>query len=269
MTSPSRGFHPTTDSISDLLEGLLPPEEGRATAEHLGDCAQCLAVRAALVRTHDVLQTAGRTPPPIPPDVFASVEAGLRAESQARTQTTGVVSLAAAREKRSTGWKTKVLGVAAALALLGGAGAVALQVMTPEENLAGDPTGPSQTEDAAPGPGDAPAGESPPALKAAEFDQGVRALLKGGPVIKPGDPGAVADDPLADLHPSQVSCVSNLLTQEGAWRVLAAEESTLDGTQVILVVTDTTEVDTVHGYAISGCDSDTPKILHDEAVSTN
>lgn len=270
MTSPSGGFHPTTDSISDLLEGLLPPDEGRATAEHLGQCAQCLAVRDALVRAHDVLQTAGRTPPSIPPDLFDRVEATLRAESQARAQTTGVVSMAAARDRRGGGWKTKVLGVAAAVALLGGGGAVAVQVMQPEQDFAaGDPGESGAAEEpseGAPPPG-GQVNPSIPALTASGFDVGVRGLLKGGPTIGNGEAGAVAPDPLADLHPADSACVSTLLTRAGAGRAIATAETTFDGDEVVLVVTESTEPDSVHGYAIGGCPADTAEVLYDKVVA--
>lgn len=269
MTSPSGGMHPTTDRISDLLEGILPPDEGRATAEHVNHCSVCLAVRDALVRTHQVLREAGHTPPAIPTDVFTRVESALRAESEARSRTTVVASLAAARERRSVGWKTKVIGVAAALALFGGASAVAIQMLQPDEQLAveapsGEETSSAQSKAA---PDGVPKPGSYRALTSETFDAGVRALVQEGPKLGDDGPVAAAPDPLAELDPADSACVSRILTQAGADRVLKVTETTLDGDPVILVVADTTEPDTVHGYAIAGCPSESADIVHDQSVT--
>lgn len=275
MTSPSGGDHPTTDNISDLLEGLLPPEDGRAVAAHLNSCARCLAVRDALVRTHTMLRDAGRATPPIPPPVFEQVESALREESRARAETTGVASLSAARERRSVGWKTKVLGAAAAVAVFGGGGAVIYQAMGPNsEPLAGsapsqtaEPSGPGDTSAAPPPEGDSTVPES---LPTDDFADGVRDLLdRQRPGFGDDTEWGIQQDPTANLDPSQSSCVQRILDEEGAQPILAAEERTYNGVHAILVVTQTSEDNTVHAYVIAGCADNEPEIRHDGLVDTN
>lgn len=288
MTSPSGGPHPTTELISDLLEGLVPPAEGRAVALHLDQCPTCQAVRDSLVHTHRVLSQTGRTPAPMPPDVFARVESSLREEAAARSGSTGVASLSDARERRRPRWAARALAAAAAVVVLGGGGALAYQVVSdsgPALEAGSAPSDDSdqdaEDQDAAPGdggapgtddetasPGAAPDDQAPRALTMSTFDDGVRELLDQRPSLSDETGPGAEPEPATTLSPALMACVSEATTQAGAGQLLVAGERTLDDTPVVLAVTTSRNADEVHAYAVAGCEASSPEVIHDEAVST-
>jgi anti-sigma factor RsiW len=72
--------HPEVTELSDLTEGLLPPDRSAAVREHLADCEVCAEVLSALEEIRDAL---GTLPGPqrIPADVAGRIDAALAAEA--------------------------------------------------------------------------------------------------------------------------------------------------------------------------------------------
>ncbi|QHC30358.1 anti-sigma factor family protein [Streptomyces sp. HF10] len=72
--------HPDVTEISDLAEGLLPPERGTDVRRHLGACELCADVYASLEEIRGLLGSA-RAPEPMPVDVAQRIDAALAAEA--------------------------------------------------------------------------------------------------------------------------------------------------------------------------------------------
>ncbi|MGV9785640.1 hypothetical protein [Streptomyces sp. NPDC003435] len=77
--------HPDVAEISDLTEGLLPPSRSAELRCHLGGCAACAEVHAALTEIQGLL---GDVPdvPPMPMDIADRIDAALAAEAAGRTE---------------------------------------------------------------------------------------------------------------------------------------------------------------------------------------
>ncbi|MFG5721468.1 anti-sigma factor family protein [Streptomyces murinus] len=86
--------HPDVTEISDLAEGLLPPERGTDVRRHLGGCELCADVYASLEEIRGLLGSA-QAPEPMPVDVAQRIDAALAAEALLTTSgpdSTGDVS---------------------------------------------------------------------------------------------------------------------------------------------------------------------------------
>ncbi|MFM9626447.1 MULTISPECIES: anti-sigma factor family protein [Streptomyces] len=72
--------HPDVTEISDLIEGLLPPDRSAEVRRHLDDCRLCADVHASLEEIRGLL---GRLPEPtrMPDDVAHRIDAALAAEA--------------------------------------------------------------------------------------------------------------------------------------------------------------------------------------------
>ncbi|MFJ4523798.1 anti-sigma factor family protein [Streptomyces sp. NPDC088810] len=86
--------HPDVAEISDLTEGVLPPDRGTDVRRHLDACEACADVYAQLEEIRDLL---GSVPAPerMPDDVSARIDAALAAEAPLTAgdeDTTGRVS---------------------------------------------------------------------------------------------------------------------------------------------------------------------------------
>lgn len=81
--------HPEVTDISDLTEGLLPPERATAVRAHIAGCALCTDVRDSLEEIRGLL---GTLPGPVrmPADVAGRIDAALAAEAHLDTVTPGV-----------------------------------------------------------------------------------------------------------------------------------------------------------------------------------
>ncbi|MEV7501950.1 hypothetical protein [Streptomyces sp. NPDC093018] len=86
--------HPDVTEISDLAEGLLPPERGTDVRRHLGACELCGDVYASLEEIRGLLGSS-QAPEPMPVDVAQRIDAALAAEALLNTSgqdSTGHVS---------------------------------------------------------------------------------------------------------------------------------------------------------------------------------
>ncbi|MEW2620271.1 hypothetical protein [Streptomyces sp. NPDC048106] len=72
--------HPDVTEISDLAEGLLPPDRGMDVRRHLGACELCADVYASLEEIRGLLGSA-QAPEPMPVDVAQRIDAALAAEA--------------------------------------------------------------------------------------------------------------------------------------------------------------------------------------------
>ena len=103
--------HLDLDRLADLEEGLLTPDEEAAAQTHLGECADCRALRAQLAGTRSLL--ASLPPEQMPATVSARIDASLSA-----LPSTTIVPLSSRRR----GWRAHPtaagLGAAAAVAAL-------------------------------------------------------------------------------------------------------------------------------------------------------
>ncbi|GAA2540737.1 MULTISPECIES: anti-sigma factor family protein [Streptomyces] len=80
MTSTTdRAKHPDVAEISDLTEGLLPPERTADVRRHLDECELCADVHASLEEIRGLLGTMPG-PPRMPAEVAGRIDAALAAE---------------------------------------------------------------------------------------------------------------------------------------------------------------------------------------------
>ncbi|WP_375165481.1 zf-HC2 domain-containing protein, partial [Streptomyces sp.] len=81
MTSTTdRAKHPDVAEISDLTEGLLPPERTADVRRHLDECELCADVHASLEEIRGLLGTMPG-PPRMPAEVAGRIDAALAAEA--------------------------------------------------------------------------------------------------------------------------------------------------------------------------------------------
>ncbi|MCT7351466.1 hypothetical protein N4P33_04675 [Streptomyces sp. 15-116A] len=81
MTSTTdRAEHPDVAEISDLTEGLLPPERTADVRRHLDTCELCADVRASLEEIRGLLGTMPG-PPRMPDEIAGRIDAALAAEA--------------------------------------------------------------------------------------------------------------------------------------------------------------------------------------------
>ncbi|MFF2021897.1 anti-sigma factor family protein [Streptomyces sp. NPDC058171] len=81
-TSIDTAGHPAVEEISDLTEGLLPPDRAASLRLHLDACPECTELYASLEEIRLLLEAAD-DPGPMPDDVVSRVEAALVAEAPA------------------------------------------------------------------------------------------------------------------------------------------------------------------------------------------
>lgn len=82
--------HPDVAEISDLTEGLLPPDRTAGVQRHLDECELCADVRASLEEIRGLLGTLPGSQR-MPDDVASRIDAALAAEAllQATAPDTG------------------------------------------------------------------------------------------------------------------------------------------------------------------------------------
>lgn len=139
--------HPDVAEISDLAEGLLPPDRSTDIQRHLGSCELCADVHASLEEIRGLLGSVPEAEP-MPADVAARIDAALAAEARLSTsgdvtgshvsrETSAPADRPAGRPHATTGpgreksgrgkrRRTVVLGTVLTAAVLG-AGALVLQ----------------------------------------------------------------------------------------------------------------------------------------------
>lgn len=92
MTSTTEAaWHPDVAEISDLTEGLLPPDRSAEIRQHLDGCDLCSDVHASLEEIRELLG-AVPAPPRMPTDVAARIDAALAAEALPAPTVDGRVS---------------------------------------------------------------------------------------------------------------------------------------------------------------------------------
>lgn len=233
------GSHLSTEVVSDLLEGLLN-EPDRLTAEaHLASCAECTEVADGLVRVRDVLRSA--PPPPMPPDIAERLTAVLAVESAERADSTGVVSLGQARERRLSRRGAQILIAAASVAVLAVAGGVVANSINNDNPIAALP------KDGTPSPSHAASTlfldrKAPADLTSAGFATEAAGLLTVAEPTKP-KPG---DVPNVQADPSV--CVADAVG--GEVRDFRAVD--YDGQRAFLAITNPGN-DIVRAFVVTGC----------------
>jgi hypothetical protein len=123
-TTSSRAPHPRAELLAEHAEGLLAEAEASRVTAHLEDCASCRATLAALGDVTGALRAL--VPAPMPGDVVARVDAALAAAAQevgAGSAATVTPFVAPPRRRLA-----RVLQIAAAIVLVGGAGALGVRV---------------------------------------------------------------------------------------------------------------------------------------------
>ncbi|MFD5557972.1 anti-sigma factor family protein [Streptomyces sp. NPDC127068] len=96
-TSIDTAGHPAVEEISDLTEGLLPPDQAASLRLHLDACPECTELHASLEEIRSLLEAAD-TPGPMPDDVAARVDAALVAEAAPATRAESPDPIAAVSE---------------------------------------------------------------------------------------------------------------------------------------------------------------------------
>lgn len=284
MTSTTdRTEHPDVTEISDLTEGLLPPDRSAEVRRHLDDCVLCADVHASLEEIRGLL---GTLPGPtrMPDEVAHRIDAALAVEAlisstapepttlepdsaghvsretstspprpagHARTTTTGP----GRKDRRRNGRRRiAVLGTAFAVAALG-IGSVLVSSLTGDES-----------------PGtSAPGQRSTVADSFSEsgLEQQVADLLAASPNASPhtlgmqGEPGTKT--PRVFQEPTVPGCVQKGMDRNDA--ALAVEKGTYQGRDALLVVLpDSADSTRVTAYlmdatCVSQPSSGTAKIL--------
>ena len=122
---PPDGAHPDAETLAELQVGLLAPADADETAVHLGECASCRAVYAALERLPDRLAAAGDVGP-MPDDLVARLEGELAAEGRSAAVT---ITPQPAAQRGRPGRDNRVLQAAAAAVLVLAATAVGVSAL--------------------------------------------------------------------------------------------------------------------------------------------
>jgi anti-sigma factor RsiW len=284
--------HVGNDLLADFVEGLLPADDEARVAAHLTACPTCARARDALLDVSVLLRHAGAEPLPMPREVAERLEAALAAESRARSERTGVVSLRTAeprhtpgtregdrrgRRRRATGWRARpprVLLAAASVAVLA-VGAVAVRgILTSDTTtVAGNPPStstPSSTTTTP--PTQAPrtfafkTGSEVPAVSTDRFAAEVGQLLEARPASSTPtqkDLGMSGREPGVAVNADR--CVERVLDEAGAGSPLDVTAGQLDGRPVQLAIVG--ERDRVRAYAIQGCPGANARIVHQASVT--
>ena len=278
--------HPDVTEISDLTEGLLPPDRSAEVRRHLDDCVLCADVHASLEEIRDLL---GTLPGPsrMPDDVAHRIDAALAAEAligatapepsalesdstahvsretstspprpggRARTTTTGPGRQDRRRSGRSGRRKIATLGTVFAVAALG-LGSVLVSSLTGDE-----------------GPGiSSPGQRSTVADSFSEsgLEQQVADLLAASPNSSPNTLGMQGEPetktPRVFQQPTVPGCVQKGMDRKDA--ALAVEKGTYQRRDALLVVLpDSSDSTRVTAYlmdatCVSQRSSGTAKIL--------
>ncbi len=232
------GSHLSTEVVSDLLEGLLS-EPDRLTAEaHLASCAECTEVADGLVRVRDVLRSA--PPPPMPADIAERLTAVIAVESAERADSTGVVSLGQARERKLSRRGAQILIAAASVAVLAVAGGVVANSINDKGPIAALPDHSPTSSEAANTLYLARRGA--PKLTAANFTDEASKLLttKAPPKRKLGDSPSIQQDP--------AECVAGAVGGE----VRDFRGVDYNGSPALLAISNPSG-DELRAYVITGC----------------
>lgn len=234
------GSHLSTEVVSDLLEGLLS-EPDRLTAEaHLASCAECTEVADGLVRVRDVLRSA--PPPPMPADIAERLTAVIAVESAERADSTGVVSLGQARERKLSRRGAQILIAAASVAVLAVAGGVVANSINDKDPIAAINDHTSSPSVAAPANTLYLARSGAPKLTAANLAAEASKLLttKAPPKPKPGDAPSIQQNP--------AECVANAVGGE----VRDFRGVDYNGNPALLAISNPSG-DALRAYVITGC----------------
>lgn len=236
------GSHLSTEVVSDLLEGLLSEPDRVAAEAHLASCAECTEVAEGLVRVRDVLRSA--PPPPMPADIAERLTAVIAVESAERADSTGVVSLGQARERKLSRRGAQILIAAASVAVLAVAGGVVANSINDKNPIASLP------KDGTPSPSVAAntlylARGGTAELTSAGFAGQASKLLTTTvpPKKKPGDTPSVAVDPSI--------CIAETVGSE----VQDFRSVRYNGSGAYLAITNPSG-DILRAYVITGCPSE-------------
>lgn len=240
------GSHLTTDVVSDLLEGLLD-ETDRVTAEaHLASCAECTAVADALVEVRELLHAEGSAPPPpMPVDIEQRLSAAISVESAERADSTGVVSLGQARERKLSRKAGQFLIAAASVAVLAVGGGIVVNSINKDDPVAQiDPT-PRYSSDVA----GVPASRlylkhgAKLSLDESTFAANASKLLTATKPTRPRN-----DQPSVMASPA--ICVRDTIEPQVLRDFI---EISFDGKSAYLAITNPAGTDEVRGYVVTGC----------------
>lgn len=271
--------HPSAETVSELLEGLLSPDETAAVEQHLAGCPDCRDVRAALA---DVRTLLGELPEPrLPADVVDRLEVAATAtatdesgEPPAHAATPAASSLDAARARRRRRLLAAAGAVAACAALLVGTGAALQQLGgtsdSGEDATAAQGAAPDNRAAAEKAPGSADASAlsldrseyltaSGRDYQSATLPTRVRALVADGRAFAPVDPGRLEQGRLADRR-ALASCLAGL--SPGAARPLAVDLARYEGTPAAVVVLPVPgHSDRVDAWVVApGCSARDPQV---------
>ncbi|GHB16698.1 zf-HC2 domain-containing protein [Streptomyces chryseus] len=268
--------HPDVSEISDLAEGLLPPDRTAAVRRHLDECALCTDVQTSLEEIRGLL---GTLPGPhrMPADVAGRIDAALAAEAlldstssddeaaPVSRETTAAAHLAepsaadrpAGHPRATTGpgrsrskrrRRGAFIGAVFTTAALG----LGVLLMQPLES--------ADNKDASADRGISAAKKAGPTFSAAALEDRVLGLVaqqpksRGETTENAPSMGIESHTPLRGTDVPVPPCV-----QEGTGRTtvpLAAEEGTYDGKRAfLLVLPHTTDVTRVQAYVVdAACD---------------
>lgn len=299
--------HVGNDLLADFLEGLLPADDEARVATHLERCATCARARDVLVDVGVLLRQAGSEPVSMPPDVAERLDAALAAESRARSQETGVVSLHTrdarvargqhrrpndrgqhdlgrhdrsrnARGRKAGGWRARparlLLTAAASVAVLAVGAIAARGILTPDTtNVAGGnhpTTAPTTTAPSTPASRTftfKPTSTAP-ALSTDGFAAEVGQLIEARPAgSSPTSEGFGSSGHDPGVAPSADRCVERILERAGAGTPLDMTTGKLDGRPVQVAIVAERGTGGVRAYAIEGCPGSTARIAHEASVS--
>jgi Putative zinc-finger len=251
--------HVDNDVLADYLEGLLAGHDKVAVAAHLAECEACAASRDRFTELRMALSRAAVQPEPMPPALAARFDAVLDAEVRehfaARSSSRGT-PVSRARHRRRPSRTPRLLAAAASVAVLGAAGAAAYFVFGTGVVGTGNPPeageSPSVLSSGAPR---TPSGyafkEGDAKLSAAGFADQV------GGLVRPGAPASNEPKEFGSqgiLPPEAAKrCVTQVLKNAKAGKVLDTKVGQLDGRPVGLAITSTGDPKVLRAYAIRGC----------------
>ncbi|MFS0694323.1 zf-HC2 domain-containing protein [Streptomyces nitrosporeus] len=288
--------HPDVSEISDLTEGLLPPDRAADIRHHLASCAECHDTQVSLEEIRSLLAGGGDEAhrESMPEDIAARIDAALAAEpfpvpasgaaagvvsreTHDRTGEPGAAARPSGRPRGATGpgrrsarrRRTVVLGSVFGAAVVGVSAFLLQSVQLPGASL-------SSADQAA---GSAAKGAQD--FSGPSLEEQVRHLLKAAPApvdseaeaseAGEGEPSADAKSPqdltpgtLASGTPLRAPAVEvPLCVQRGTGRntpALAVEQGSFEGTAAFLVVLpDASDPERVQAYVVdAGCVGSTP-----------